>query len=174
MTSKLLALSILFAFLAVSQVGEASRKTAELAADLEAIRRLHERDAAAAKIGDVKTLVGLWTLDGVAMPPGEPPVKGIDALQKWLEKSNEASGKFDITKFTKYVMDFEEVKVFGDEAVEWGRTSITAKPKGAPFGLSASGNLMRILRRQPDGDWKVARAIWNLEKPAPQKPSGQQ
>jgi ketosteroid isomerase-like protein len=31
--------------------------------------------------------------------------------------------------------------------------------------MRAAGNLMRILQRQPDGTWKVKRAIWNMEKP---------
>jgi ketosteroid isomerase-like protein len=43
------------------------------------------------------------------------------------------------------------------------------RPKGAPGGMRASGNIMGVLRRQPDGTWKVWRAIWNLEKPSPER-----
>jgi uncharacterized protein (TIGR02246 family) len=161
MTPRLLVSSILFALTAVAQDGSTSRT----AADMAAIERLHQRDAAAAKIGDVKTLIGLWTVDGVALPPGEPPVQGIDALRDWLGKSADAAEKYEITS---YVMDFREVKLFGDDAVEWARTSVTIRPRGVPSGLRASGNLMRILKRQPDGAWKVARAIWNMEKPSPE------
>jgi uncharacterized protein (TIGR02246 family) len=161
--SRLVALSALLTLAVAAQ--ESSSRTA---ADRAAIERLHERDAAAAKMGDVKTLIGLWTADGVALPPGEPPVKGIDALRVWLSKSADAGEKLEIIEYT---MDFQEVKLFGDEAVEWARTSVTVKPRGARSGLHASGNLMRILRRQPDGTWRVARAIWNMEKPAPEVPA---
>jgi uncharacterized protein (TIGR02246 family) len=154
---------LLFAVAAAAQDGGTSRA----AQDMAAIERLHQRDAAAAKIGDVKTLIELWTADGIALPPGEPPVKGIDALRVWLGKSADATEKYEITE---YKMDFQEVRLFGDEAIEWARTSMTVKPKGAPSGLHASGNLMRILKREPDGAWKVARAIWNLEKPSPEAP----
>ena len=146
-------------------------RTSRAAADLAAIERLHQRDAAAAKIGDMQTLMELWTVDGVALPPGEPPVKGIEAIRAWLGKSADDRQKFEITS---YVMDFQEVKLFGDDAVEWARTSITVKPKGAPSGMHASGNLMRVLKRQPDGTWKVARAIWNMEKPAPEAPAARE
>ena len=37
-----------------------------------------------------------------------------------------------------YVLDFKEVKIFGNEAIEWGRTSVTLRPRGASV-LRASG-----------------------------------
>ena len=50
---------------------------AQNASDLAAIEKLHEKDLAAAKIGDIATLATLWTDDAVALPPGEPPVVGF-------------------------------------------------------------------------------------------------
>jgi uncharacterized protein (TIGR02246 family) len=163
---RIASVSILFVWVAAAQEGRPSHT----AADRAAIEQLHERDAAAAKKGDVKTLMDLWTVDGVALPPGEQPVKGIDAIRSWLGKDAASTANLEITN---YAMDFQEVKLFGDDAVEWARTSVTVKPKGAPFGMRASGNLMRMLRRQPDGTWKVARAIWNMEKPVPETPPAQ-
>ena len=132
--------------------------------DRNAIEQLHARDAKAAKAGDVATLATLWTVDAVALPPGEPPVVGIDAIRQWLFK-----GKMDTSKFevTEYAMDFQEVQIVGDEAFEWARTAVTIRRKGATAGMRASGNLMRVLRKQPDGSWKVARAAWNMERPVP-------
>ncbi len=141
-----------------------SSSDAHSASDRAAIERLHQKDIAAAKVNDVDTLATLWTDDAVALPPGEQPVIGIDAIRAWLNKGRMDTDKVEITE---YAMDFKEVHVAGNEAYEWARTSITMKPKGAPAGMRASGNLMRVLRRQPDGSWKVARAIWNMEKPSP-------
>ncbi|HLK68627.1 MAG TPA: SgcJ/EcaC family oxidoreductase [Bryobacteraceae bacterium] len=138
--------------------------------DMAAIEELHKKDAAASKAGDVDTLATLWTADAVALPPGEEPVIGIDAIRAWLNRSRMDTTKFEITE---YVMDFQELRVIGDEAIEWGRTRAAMRPKGAPAGMHTTGNLMRVLRRQPDGTWKVARAIWNLQRPTPEKPDPQ-
>ena len=87
---------------------------------------------------------------------------GIDAIRGWLKKGQAGAARFEITE---YKIDFEEVHVLGKEAVEWGRTRIAVRPKGASRGMSVSGNILRVLRRQPDGTWKVARAIWNVNPP---------
>jgi len=136
------------------------------AADMAAIEQLHARDAAAAKKGDLATLADLWTDDAVALPPGEPPVIGIDAIRKWLAKSQSDSSAVEVID---YVLDFKEVRIVGDEAMEWGRTSIVLRPRGATSAMRASGNLMRMLKRQADGSWRVSRSVWNLERPVPEK-----
>jgi uncharacterized protein (TIGR02246 family) len=135
--------------------------------DMAAIERLHNRDAAAAKAGDLAALAELWADDAVALPPGEPPVIGIDAIRRWLAASQPAPSKVEILE---YLLHFNEVKVFGDEAIEWGRICVTVRPHGATSSLRSSGNLMRVLKRQPDGSWKVFRSVWNIERPVPEKP----
>jgi uncharacterized protein (TIGR02246 family) len=134
--------------------------------DVAAIEQLHARDAAAAKAGDIQTLSALWTDDAVALPPGEPPVIGIEAIRKWLGATQSDPSKVEIIE---YRLDFKEVKVTGDEAIEWGRTTIAIRPRGSSTVLRASGNIMRVLKRQPDGMWKVSRSAWNTERPAPDR-----
>lgn len=136
------------------------------ATDMAAIEQLHKRDAAAAKKGDLATLAELWTDDAVALPPGEPPVIGIDAIREWLAKSQPDSSAVEIID---YVLDFKEIKILGDEAIEWGRTSVALRPRGASSISRASGNLMRVLKRQADGSWRVSRSVWNLERPVLEK-----
>jgi uncharacterized protein (TIGR02246 family) len=133
------------------------------AQDSVAIERLHQRDIAAAKAGDIATLATLWTDDAVALPPGEQPVIGIGAIREWLKKGQESGGRFEITE---YRIDFQETRVLGDEAIEWGRTRVSMRPKGGEGSMTISGSILRVLRRQPDGAWKVARAIWNMDPPA--------
>lgn len=136
------------------------------ALDLAAIEQLHKRDAAAAKKGDAAALADLWTDDAVALPPGEPPVIGIEAIRKWLAKSRPDASAVEVVD---YVLDFKEVTILGVEAIGGGRSSITLRPKGAPSTIRVSGNLMRVLKRQADGSWKVSRSVWNLERPVPEK-----
>jgi uncharacterized protein (TIGR02246 family) len=135
---------------------------------LAAIERLHQQDITAAKAGDVATLATLWADNAVALPPGERPVIGIDAIREWLKRDQESAGKFEITE---YKIDFQEIHVLGSEAVEWGRTRVAMRPKGGQGSMSISGNILRVLRRQPDGTWKVARAIWNRD-PLMREPAG--
>jgi len=133
------------------------------AQDSGAIERLHEQDVAAAKAGDIATLATLWTDDAVALPPGEQPVIGIAAIREWLKKGQDSGGRFEITE---YRIDFQETRVLGDETIEWGRTRVSMRPIGGQGSMTISGNILRVLRRQPDGTWKVARAIWNMDPPA--------
>jgi uncharacterized protein (TIGR02246 family) len=148
----------------VSRAQETARSP--LSVDMTAIERLHNRDAAAAKKGDVAALAELWTDDAVALPPGEAPVVGIEAIRRWLAASQPDPSQVEILE---YLLDFKEVKVLGDEAVEWGRISVTVRPRGATSSFRSSGNLMRVLKRQSDGSWKVFRSVWNIERPAPEK-----
>lgn len=162
MSSQFALLFVLLAGLGNTQPGTGSRRDADLAA----IEQLHKRDAAAARKGDVASLADLWTDDAVALPPGEPPVIGIEAIRKWLAKSQPDSSTVDVLD---YVLDFKEVTILGDEAIEWGRTSVVLRPRGATSILRASGNLMRVLKKQADGSWKVSRSAWNLERPVAEK-----
>jgi hypothetical protein len=52
-------------------------------------------------------------------------VIGIEAIRTWLAKSQTEISAVDIID---YVLDFKEVKILGDEAIEWGRASITLQP----------------------------------------------
>lgn len=50
---------------------------------------------------------------------------GIEVIRKWLAKSQTEISAVDIID---YVLDFKEVKVLGDEAIEWGRARIILQP----------------------------------------------
>jgi hypothetical protein len=50
-----------------------------------AIIALEQRDAPAAKVNDVETLVSLWTTDDVLLQPKSKPVVGISAIRQTLE-----------------------------------------------------------------------------------------
>jgi ketosteroid isomerase-like protein len=60
-----------------------------------------------------------------------------------------------------YVLDFEEVKVLGDYAFEWGTIRGAMRSKDSDEIEHSSYNVMRILKKQADGQWKVHRTIWN-------------
>ena len=131
--------------------------------ELPELERYHQKDAAAVRAADIETLTSLWTDDAVALPTGTKPVVGQPAIRDWLRKN-----RMDITEIevSEYVVDVQETKITGDLAIERARRKMTVKPKGIQSpGVTVSGNIMLLLRRQPDGSWKVWRSIWNQETP---------
>ena len=124
--------------------------------DLEKIDELHKTDMKASLEQDFETLMSLWTEDGVLILPNHEPVKGIEALRKMMANQREESKNYSITE---YVHDFNEVRIVGDWAFEWGTYRGTMVPKESGEPVTETGKLMRILKKQPGGVWKVARAI---------------
>ncbi len=131
--------------------------------DRQMIEALHDKDMAASKTKDLTILMSLWTDDGVALPPGEDPVIGEEALQAWLQRDLEQDRDYQITE---YVHSFEEIEILGEWAFEWGTFSAAAESNAGGPPLRTTGKLLRILKRQPDGTWKVARSIWNNDPPS--------
>ena len=125
--------------------------------ELRKIEELHERDKEASRTGDFETLRSLFTDDAVLMAPGGPLLRGADQLREQFEQMAEAYRGVDILE---YEIEFKEVKILSDYAYEWGTISGSSKTKDNEIEYS-SYNLMRILKKDADGEWKVHRTIWN-------------
>ena len=125
---------------------------------LQAIEDLHQRDMEAVRRGDYEALVGLWTDDIVSLAPDRPAIKGKEAMRKELMKRKEENSGMEVLD---YVLSFDEVKILGDVAYEWGTYRGTVRWSGREEETRQEGKLMRILKRHDDGSWKVARTIYN-------------
>jgi ketosteroid isomerase-like protein len=150
----MLAFLVLFVFLADQK------------SDLQAIEELHKRDVAAAKAYDVEALATLWTDDIVSMPPSAQPIVGKKANRDVLAAGEAQAKQVEIVEYSQ---KWDEVTVAGDYAYEWGTFKSLIKMKTGGATSSAEFKVMRILKRQPDGSWKVHRSIWN-EIPPPKAP----
>jgi ketosteroid isomerase-like protein len=128
--------------------------------NLAQIEALHKRDKEASLKGDFATLVTLLTDDCTLLPPNSPPIVGKDAIQEYFDEQKELLRGIEITE---YEHDFQEIKICGHWAYEWGYFSNTAKPVDGGDLIKGSGKLCRILKLQEDGSWKVARSIWNID-----------
>ena len=142
---------------------KAGKESAESSqdADIKAIRTLTERDIAASKDNDIDTLASLWTDDGVLIVPMSPPFVGKPAIRKLLDYQKEQAKDSDTTAYDE---QWQEVRIIGDYAYEWGSISVTVELAGGKQ-VSENVNAMRILQRQKDGSWLVARAVVS---PAPE------
>lgn len=132
----------------------------EPAAEMAAIEELHRRDREAALRGDTSVLVDLATEDVVLLPPGSAPVEGKEAVAEMLAREE---GTREGTEVLDYAQDFREVSLHGDVAIEWGTYRGRARLENGTT-VTSSGSLLRILRRDPDGSWKVSRSIWTEDQ----------
>jgi ketosteroid isomerase-like protein len=139
--------------------GACGRDAPDTARDLAAIRALHARDSAATLAADTAALMALWTDDIVSLQPGNPVQVGraanATALRDYVVQS---------TGFRNLWVTFEfpEVQLFGDHAVEWG-TFRGAVLTPAGDTVLVAGKLMRVLRRDSVGSWRIARTIFTSD-----------
>ncbi|HLI62685.1 MAG TPA: nuclear transport factor 2 family protein [Terriglobales bacterium] len=130
--------------------GQAARQPAEI----KAIDALSQVEIAASMHSDVDTLCSLWTDDGVLVLPGTAPLVGKKAICNLLQQQKAKSiGWMTIA----YNEQWEEVRLIGDYAWQWGTISQTDAERSGKQ-KTAELNALRILHRDRDGNWKVARA----------------
>ena len=115
--------------------------------DERTIRGLVDRWFAASRAGDYATILSLMTEDAVFMTPGAKPF-GREAFIAAAQtaKNIRLEGKSEI----------EEIQVLGDWAYLRSHIEIAAIPVfGQP--VRRSGHTLTILRKEADGQWRVAR-----------------
>ena len=126
--------------------------------DLSAIKSLHEKDMSASKQRDIKTLITLWTEDGVLLNPGQEPIIGKEAIWDYMKKEADKDQVFEIME---YVHNFEEIRILGEWAYEWGNFRGVYRVASGGEPMEQRARLFRILKKEEDGSWKCARAIWH-------------
>lgn len=146
--------------LAAFSVSSCSSKKDGTSADMEAINALHQRDMEAYKKLDVDTLATLWSDDIVTLTQGETPMIGKDANRAAMLRLREESSEVQITD---YILSFNEVKIVGDWAFEWGTYSGTVRPLDGSEAIRTTGKVIRVLKKEADGSWKIARAMYDSD-----------
>ena len=106
--------------------------------------------------GDVEALLGLLTPDAVLKLPGSPALVGKAAIGAALTRFHaEASEAVEFR--------VEEVEVSGDLAYARVTERATITPEGGAPGATLAGMHLAILRRQPTGEWLIARDVSSLD-----------
>ncbi len=141
--------------------GCSPRRGADSQAVTAAVNAISTRYSSTLNAGDLDSWLALWTDDGIQLPPGEPPVVGKDQIR--------ARNKGVLDKFTVNLsVTNAEVGVAGDWAFDRGTYTATLTPKGGGRALPIDGKYLTILKRQPDGSWKIHRDIFNSNVPSQQ------
>ena len=133
------------------------------AEDRAGIQKLQDRDIAASMAYDVEALTALWTEDGVLLIPQHAPIVGKEALRAFYEQQRDAMANVEVTAYEE---QWQEVRIVGDYAYQWGQIHGRTRKGQGKDETSTVVNALRILKRDEDGAWKVARAIWNEARTA--------
>jgi len=128
--------------------------------DFETIEELHRRDVAATKAGDYETLMSLMDEQCILFPPDSEPEPGQAYLRRVLASSDSNETQPEILELAQ---DWEEVRLFGEFAYEQGTVRYAVRDANGAI-LRETQRLMRLLRRQPDGAWRVLRAMWHAPR----------
>ena len=131
----------------------------DTAADMAAINELRGQFAAAYNANDAAAAAACYADDAIAMFPDQEAIEGTQAIQATIE------GFFrqNAPKITHTPL---ETQVAGDWAYERGNITETATSKSGK-AIERSLKYLVILKRQPDGSWKVYRDMdnSNLKEP---------
>jgi uncharacterized protein (TIGR02246 family) len=123
----------------------------------KAIERLHRRDMRASAAGDFAALRALVDDNAVMLPPGGAPQRGAKDFDAAFERLNNSPRTHEVIE---YRLEFEEVKIFGNYAVEWGAIRGATRELATGRVHQSEYHVMRVLRRQSNGSWKIYRSIW--------------
>lgn len=147
--------------LAVVALSTGCTQTAQptFADDLAQITAFNERYLQAINEENIGALSDLTTDGHVMLPPNSEPVVGKSA--------NDAlnGGAFKRYDFSETWTPVETV-IDGDLAFQRGTFTTIATPKGEGNRLEVSGSFMRIYQRQPNGEWRMTRDMFNSSSPA--------
>jgi uncharacterized protein (TIGR02246 family) len=124
--------------------------------DLAAIEKLLSQDIAATVSRDTAALNDLWTEDAVRLQQGEPDDIGKQAIRATNERFKAATPELRVLT---YVPENKEVTVMDGWAFVWGyfTASFVESPGGEVKRFR--GKRLMVLKKQPDGSWKSARAM---------------
>jgi len=124
--------------------------------DIQAIEQLFEGFAKAFTDGDVETLRSFYTDDVLVIPPGQKSVSGRDAVvdQLW----SPVFDAFDVDA----ELPIDEIQAEHEWRFVRGTYRLRLVPAGGGEPLVEEGRYIDMVRKDADGVWKIARAIWNV------------
>lgn len=126
--------------------------------DIDAIKQLARDWQAGWLAGDASALLSLYADDAVLMPQGLPALAGKEAIRSLYQAVFE---EFRVTGGGRLL----EVVVAGDWGYFLSTYELTAKPLAGGEPIEDEGKSVFIVRRQSDGDWKIARLIATSDRP---------
>ena len=133
--------------------------------DFAKITAVHKKYEETWLRGDAHGVRALFTDDSVLLPPhAAKPWIGQRGLNDFWFPPNAPP-----TKITKLVVTLENIGGDARIAYAWGTHEVawTTVQGGATTSASHKGTFLNILRKQPNGDWKISHHMWDDALPKP-------
>jgi ketosteroid isomerase-like protein len=155
MRNALRLISVLAALLAA---GCGAPPETSFADELAQITAFNERYLSSINEEDIAALSSLTTDGHIMLPPNSEPVIG--------KAANDAmnGGAFERYDFSETWSPSETV-IEGNLAFQRGTFTTIATPKAEGERLEVSGSFLRIYQRQPNGEWRMTRDMFNSSTP---------
>ena len=138
---------------------ETSRaKRPSTAQDEAAITEFNKHYLKAINDGDSATLASLTTPEHIMIAPGRPPLVGKEA--------NDAANA-RVAQTSKIEETWAPIETFisGDLAYQRGTFTVAATPRAGGTTRNIRGTFLRIYKRQPNGEWRMVRDMFNSDQP---------
>lgn len=150
--------TLLVLFLAATLAGcqRAAAPKPSFAEDLAAITAFNAKYLGSINAEDIKTLSALTDEDHIILIPNRAPIVG--------KAANDAAngGAFERFDFDESWTP-EETVIDGDLGYQRGTFTTSSVPKAGGDKRVVSGAFLRIYRRQPDGQWRMTRDMFNTD-----------
>ncbi|HEU5039915.1 MAG TPA: nuclear transport factor 2 family protein [Gemmatimonadales bacterium] len=142
-------------------LGACGRRPAvrDQAAERDRLLAVNDAYRSAWLTGDSAAVLRLFAPDAVLLPHhGDPPVVGLEAIREFWWPPGVPP-----TTVTTLDITTEDAAVDGDVGTLWGRFTLafTFEADGRPQSLRNSGTYLMVLRRQPDGEWRITHRMWD-------------
>ena len=124
--------------------------------DRETIERRREEFVAAFNREDIAAMERFASDDTIGMGPNRPAIRGIQA-QRTLWSEGFRGGEIALFYLSR------RAGGLGDVALDRHRWVLDSMPKRGGRPVHDEGKGVWIWKRQADGSWKIARAIWNSD-----------
>lgn len=126
----------------------------------EVVRAMCESYSGAVNASDSARYAALFTEDAIRMPPGGMPEYGPEAIRR-SEQADYDEAKLDVAFTPRDALAIAEGWTYGIADVE---ASMVARGSGetSDFRLTVAW----LLERQPSGEWRIKRQMWNRKPEA--------
>lgn len=123
-------------------------------ADRAAIEKLKQDDVAATVARDAVAMADLWTDDAVRFGPDAPAHVGRQAIREANQRSTASP-----LKVLSFVPETRDLVIWDGGAVEWRQFTASYVPSPGGEPTQVRGTVLAVLKKLPDGSWRVFRAM---------------
>ncbi len=131
-----------------------SQRTALSSVDVESVKQADQAYTTAWLANDPESVMATLTEDAVLVPSGIPAVEGADAIREFWWPADSPP-----TTVIEFTLMQQEVAGHGDLAFVRGSFTLSFEYDGESY--SSSGDYISLLRRLPDGSWRISHHMWS-------------